>query len=126
MSAVMPLVGVELVDMTCGQCGIPYAIPEKMRAEKQLTGGDFYCPNGHCRTYKKTEVDRLREKLDEQTREATRQAQRALAAETGRQAAERETQRLKKRAKAGVCPCCHRSFVALARHVKTKHPEFAK
>jgi hypothetical protein len=21
-----------------------------------------------------------------------------------------------------VCPCCHRTFQALARHIKTKHP----
>jgi hypothetical protein len=31
---------------------------------------------------------------------------------------------LKKRVANGVCPCCHRSFVALRRHIETKHPEF--
>ena len=110
----------------CYSCHIIFYVPSWFHQQRKETGGSFYCPNGHGQHYTKTEIMRLREKLDEQTREATRQAQRALAAETARQAAERETQRLKKRAKAGVCPCCNRSFIALQRHIKTKHPEFAK
>ena len=35
--------------------------------------------------------------------------------------AERELQRVEH----GVCPCCKRSFSALARHMATKHPEYA-
>lgn len=26
----------------------------------------------------------------------------------------------------GVCPCCNRTFVELARHIATKHPDYAK
>lgn len=32
--------------------------------------------------------------------------------------------RLRKRASAGVCPCCNRTFSQLARHMQTKHPTF--
>lgn len=39
--------------------------------------------------------------------------------------AERSKVRLQKRVKNGVCPCCHRTVSQLARHMKTKHPEFA-
>lgn len=39
-------------------------------------------------------------------------------------AAKKETKRLKKRAVAGTCPCCHRTVNAMVRHMKTKHPEF--
>ncbi len=117
---------VTLEPMECYDCHILFLVPSYFRRQKYELGGSFCCPNGHSQHFVKTEVQRLREKLDEQMREASRQAQRALESEMARQAAERETQRLKKRAKAGVCPCCHRSFVALARHVKTKHPEFAK
>lgn len=37
--------------------------------------------------------------------------------------AAREAERLRRRTAAGVCPCCNRSFVQLARHMKTKHPD---
>lgn len=30
-----------------------------------------------------------------------------------------------KRSERSVCPSCHRSFSQMARHMKTKHPEFA-
>ncbi len=30
----------------------------------------------------------------------------------------------KKRIAGGVCPCCNRSFVSLARHMKSQHPEY--
>lgn len=32
--------------------------------------------------------------------------------------------KLKKRAANGVCPCCNRTFVDLARHMAGKHPTF--
>jgi hypothetical protein len=30
----------------------------------------------------------------------------------------------KKRVGNGACPCCKRTFSALARHIKTQHPDF--
>lgn len=32
--------------------------------------------------------------------------------------------RITKRAKAGVCPCCNRSFENLRRHMASQHPTF--
>lgn len=37
----------------------------------------------------------------------------------------RSKERLKKRIKNGVCPCCHRTVKQLAAHMKSKHPEYA-
>jgi len=37
-----------------------------------------------------------------------------------------ELTKLKKRVTNGVCPCCHRSFQNLRRHMATKHPNEAK
>lgn len=56
---------IELVQMACGICGCVYGIPKFMQAEKLRNGGDWYCPNGHCRTYAETEVDRLRKARNE-------------------------------------------------------------
>jgi hypothetical protein len=33
--------------------------------------------------------------------------------------------RLRKRIAAGVCPCCYRTVSQMAKHIKTKHPDFA-
>ena len=41
-----------------------------------------------------------------------------------RHAAKGQISKLKKRASAGVCPCCNRSFQNLRRHMGNKHPEF--
>lgn len=34
--------------------------------------------------------------------------------------------RTKKRGGHGVCPCCNRTFQQLARHMKSKHPDYAE
>jgi hypothetical protein len=36
----------------------------------------------------------------------------------------KETTRLKARAKGGVCPCCNRQFYNMATHMRIKHPAF--
>lgn len=106
----------------CCTCGVIFAIPSSMQNQLRGNGGKFFCPNGHCQSYSKTEADRLREKLDEQTKAATRMADRAYKAEAAEQKALNDIARLKKRASAGMCPCCNRTFQQLARHMKMKHP----
>lgn len=107
----------------CCNCGVVFAMPDYMMRGLRTNGGTFYCPNGHGQHYTKTEVQRLREKLDEQTKAATLMAERARAAEASEQKAQTEMKRMKKRASAGVCPCCNRTFQQLARHMKMKHPD---
>lgn len=107
----------------CYSCGVAFAMPDYMMLRMKNEGGTFYCPNGHGQRYTKSEVQRLREKLDEQTRAAALMAERARDAEVAEQKAQREMKRMKKRAASGVCPCCNRKFQQLARHMKTKHPD---
>jgi len=115
-----------LEPLQCCKCGTPFAISEFLKTNLIRTKETFYCPLGHGQSYTQSEADRLRAKLDEQTRAATNMAERAARAEASEQKALTELRRMKKRAAAGVCPCCNRSFVALARHIKTKHPEMVK
>lgn len=115
-----------LITQDCCNCGIVFAMPESLyRRAKENNEVYFHCPNGHPQHYSKTEIQRLREKLDEQTREATRQSERALMAEKQAALAEVKLSNLKKRVKAGVCPCCKRSFQNLKRHMVTKHLGYA-
>lgn len=53
--------------------------------------------------------------------------QRSMRKTTERQliAQKGQVTKLRKRAKAGVCPCCNRTFVGLQRHMAQKHPEFS-
>jgi hypothetical protein len=115
---------VELVLVECYSCAIVYGIPQMMetmllsKREKAST----YCPNGHVWHYVgQSDAEKL----------AAAKA-RLTATEDQLQAAERaakrnraEITRLRKRAENGVCPCCSRTFVQLARHMKAKHPEYA-
>lgn len=116
----------ELTRMSCGECGIEFAMPEHFRAERQRNGGGWSCPNGHQRVYRETDAEKMRRERDRAIQDAARADEERRQAELRAAAAEAETRRLKKRASAGVCPCCNRSFVALARHMKTKHPEFER
>jgi DNA repair exonuclease SbcCD ATPase subunit len=56
----------------------------------------------------------------DQTKATLRDTEKSLIAQKG------VTTRIKNRASNGVCPCCNRTFQNLARHMHTKHPDFAK
>lgn len=77
------------------------------------------------------ERDRLKQEMarvEEQRNEAWRceARQRALrkAAERSAVAYRGVATRMKKRAVAGMCPCCKQSFAELAVHMQDAHPDF--
>ena len=116
-----------LEQMECGACGVIFAIPQEMYSSARRSGGWWHCPNGHCIGWEKgidhTKIKELELELvaeKDRKNEALRRANEATEAE---QKAQDEMKRMKKRANAGVCPCCNRTFQHLARHMKTKHPE---
>lgn len=122
----MPLV--KLIELTCGTCGVPHAIPEKMYETLKNEGGFWHCPNGHQRGWSEgtiaAELKRARQALAQKDDEIREKAKLVEEMNQLLQAQKRQTASLKKRAANGVCPCCNRTFVQLARHMKTKHPDF--
>jgi hypothetical protein len=106
------------VQETCIVCGIYYWVTSEFYSSIRRNKSEFFCPNGHGQAYLKSEADKLRELLNEERRKAS-QIQFELIT------TERKVKRLEKRAKNGICPCCHRQFVQMTRHMKTQHPEFA-
>lgn len=110
---------VEMREMQCGNCGCCYAVTEAMMSEKERDGGTWYCPNGHPRAYAEPAAKKF-EKLyvDEQRKR--------FQAESEKQQVQRDLDKINKRVKRGVCPCCKRSFAALHRHMQNKHPDFGK
>jgi len=110
-----------LTSTTCGVCGMRFAAPETWLNQKREDGTDFRCPNGHSLSFgegplKKTERElaAVRAKLDQE-----QMASRTAALE--RDKAQKANLRLRKRAKAGVCSFCNRTFSQLADHMKCKH-----
>ena len=111
-------------EMVCGDCGIKFAVPDHFYSERKQTGKNWYCPNGHIRVFRETDVDKMRRERDMAIQQRARAEEEAKRQERLRMKAEGETKRLKKRAAAGTCPCCQRTVVQMARHMKDKHPEF--
>lgn len=125
------ITGVGTLHVTdCPTCGCMYAIPDGIyrNGKKWKAKRTIYCPNGHEWHYLgKTHDEEVRELRDQVARANARRDQ-AEAAERMARAREgkwkKESSRLKQRAAAGVCPCCHRHFTNVERHVKTKHPDY--
>jgi hypothetical protein len=121
-----------LIKITCW-CGCPFAIPETMyTAMQERNGKNCHCPNGHSMVFTETEAEKLRKKLalERENRKWAESSNTALRDQLG--ATERSLAghkaaktRLKNRIAAGACPCCHRTFQNVARHMAGQHPEFA-
>jgi hypothetical protein len=118
----------------CAQCGCEFYLPDDLyRAAKCSEAILFYCPYGHPQHFPngptalekmRQERDLLAQRIAQKDDEIKWQARRADGFERVAKAEKAKVTKLTKRAKAGVCPCCHRQFAGMARHMKTKHPEF--
>jgi hypothetical protein len=121
----------QLVVLTCW-CGMRHAVPSELREHQLRQHNDglsvdsVYCPLGHSHVPSgEGEAERLRKQLEREqqrhsaTRSLLQHEERSHAATRG------HLTRTKRRVGNGVCPCCHRTFQQLSRHMKAKHPEYA-
>lgn len=113
----------------CASCGVVFAIAENLYDRRRADKGTFYCPNGHTMTFGESDADRERKRADLLERrlanrnEDIRSAYADLTITKRRLAASKgQLTKVKKRAVAGLCPCCSRSFVDVRRHMANKHP----
>jgi hypothetical protein len=111
----------EMRELRCGECGINFAAPEFFMAEKQRTGAGWYCPNGHARAYRETDVAKLQKELEAERQRVAMERQMRYDAEVKARKAEQSLKRQTKRVNAGVCPHCNRTFQQLARHMQCMH-----
>jgi hypothetical protein len=107
-------------------CGIHHGVPSELveMQRRQFRDGEkqtvIYCPLGHAWSNAgEGQAVRLQRELEETKTQL-------VATRDQLQAAEREAARAKKRAARGICPCCKRSFVNVARHVAGQHPTYVK
>jgi len=120
---------IELYISDCATCGVIFGITAEMEERRREDHRALYCPNGHDLYFKGK--SKLEKDAEAARAEAERWRTRLFAERDQAQAAREEAAaarasevRLRWRIGNGVCPCCNRSFPALAAHVATKHPEF--
>lgn len=125
----------DLIELECW-CGLPFAMPRSLyRQARGSSSVSFHCPLGHSNVFRESDADKYRReaerlkqqmawKDDELRQERERARARLERSERSAAAYKGQVTKLRTRAKAGLCPCCNRSFQDLHRHMATKHPDF--
>lgn len=130
MEELLTIPGTKLKVIQCGTCGVWHAIPLTMFDSCYEEGGFWHCPNGHQRGYTEGSLHKQLEKekkrrmwAEENAKRMSKEADHQKSRANGFKSA---LTKVKKRASAGVCPCCNRTFKQLAKHMKMKHPEYGE
>lgn len=114
----------KMVNISCGECGIVFGVPDDWYLNRTRKHTGWYCPNGHCRAFKsESDIDKAQRLANEAQAQANQEQHLRLVAERARNKAIAEKKRLEKRVAHGVCLCCNRTFINLQRHMKTKHAQ---
>lgn len=125
MSDWMMLKGERHAVTQCITCGVWHTVPEIVHNHHREAGGYHYCPNGHSYGWRtgteKAEQDKIRLERDRLKQDAARLNDELAAERKRTEDAERKIAKAHRRAAAGVCPCCNRTFLNVQRHMKTKH-----
>lgn len=111
-----------LETMTCHNCGMEFAAPEYWVEKRREDHKAFYCPNGHGAVFSGETATQKIARLEREKANAElskRLAEQLLEAEKKKN--QLELKRREKRAHAGVCQECHRTFSNVARHMQSKH-----
>ncbi len=121
----------ELTVLTCW-CGMHHAVPTELRDFQLRQHRDgrevtsIYCPLGHQHQPSgKGEAVVERERRQRAEAQAVALRDQLEAERRGHAATKGQLTKTRKRTAGGACPCCNHSFVQLARHMATKHPDYA-
>lgn len=113
--------------MTPNCCGRSFALPAARVRWLKESNETFWCPNCRGNRYfppGSSDKEKLERKLKRAEEERNAARSRHLAERRSHIATKGHLTRKKKRAAAGVCPCCNRTFKQLAEHMQTKHPDY--
>lgn len=124
-------VQVALTPIVCGKCGAAFAMATAFYEQCRDMGDKFYCPLGHCRAFRGSDVARLTRELAKKDQELARKQE---TIESQQKTTERVSRmvraqkgivtRLKKKVALGTCPCCDKLFPDLSSHMAAEHPDF--
>lgn len=112
----------------CITCGCVIVAAEELLNRHRAKGGFYHCPNGHSQGWTKenSQEENTRRERDMLKQENARLAQEVTNAQRAEQRAATALKSHKKRAAAGTCPCCKRTFANMASHMKREHPAFVE
>lgn len=126
--------GIDCVQTKCHRCHTEFVLPNSLYdAAKRSEKVSFFCPYGHEAIFPagETEEQKLRRERDVLAQRIAQKDDRIKSLVESRDRLDRRLSatrgvvtKIKNRVGGGVCPCCNRTFSALAHHMKTKHPEF--
>lgn len=122
---------------TCFRCKCQMWIPDELNAAALQGRGEipFYCAYGHRQFYiegeseatkLRRERDLLAQRIAQRDDEIKRQRELREGTERQLSATRGVVTRIKNRVGHGVCPCCNRTFGDLARHMASKHADYAQ
>lgn len=124
-----------MIKTTCCKCKTEMWIPDDLySAAKKSQDIYVFCAYGHAQHYPEgePEIEKIRRERDTLKQHMSRWMDEAAAQKRAKDAALRQAAasrgqvtKLRKRAGAGVCPCCNRTVSQMARHMAAKHPDFA-
>lgn len=120
--------------ITCVRCGVAFAAPVDMLDRRRHDHDMFYCPNGHNLSFPqasdaekaRAETEKYKRLWKDEQKYASEVLNERNVAQKQLSATKGQMTKLKQRIANGVCPCCHRSFVNLHRHMTGQHPEYTK
>lgn len=116
----------DIVAVECGVCGFWHGLPASFLKSRLEDGKVWYCPIGHTIGYGDNEHDRTRKQRDALLAQLDQEKAARREASERAEKAEKATARVKRRAVAGACQVCQRTFSNVARHMAHKHPEAVK
>lgn len=103
----------------CGTCAVWYTVPLLVYEKHRELGGFHFCPVlGHQWGWRTGTQQREQDRLKQ---DAARMADEIAAEKARADAAEKKYLQARRRATAGVCPCCNRTFENVQRHMLSKH-----
>lgn len=118
---------IEMKQEICCNCHMVFWMPHSFyrQCSEQRPHKEFWCPAGHRQHYiGESDLDKMRRRAQQAEQHNAMLHAEARAAVQERNAAQADLKRHQRRTKAGLCPCCNRSFINMQRHIKTKHPDY--
>lgn len=122
---------IEMVE--CADCAMAFGVPARFLNDRRRDLKRFHCPSGHVNCYAESTTQKLERELaaerarHDQTKARAREAEAESRKNlTQARTAQTKARKLRQRAKAGKCPCCHEHFPALERHMHESHPGYGE
>jgi len=112
---------VELYVTDCATCGVLFAITTDYEKRRRNDAKGFYCPNGHGHSWHESEADRLRARAEEAERSVSYWREEYATEKRQHNSTKGTVTKLRKRAEAGMCSSCNRTFKNYAKHMRDKH-----